>query len=133
MKEYLFAYGTLVDHHVPREIADTVKQLKPAGTGYIFACLYDLGEYPGAVLDESRRHKVFGRIFELPADPRVLERLDDYEAFDPKQPAASLFVRKRTEINRSNQPPLKGWIYEYNGDLKSSSLIKSGYYSKVSA
>lgn len=132
MKEYLFAYGTLIDGNTPREIAATLKQLKPVGKGYIFARLYDLGEYPGAVLDDSKHHKVFGKIFELSADRRLLERLDDYEAFDPKRPAGSLFVRKRTAINRTNQPPLTGWVYEYNREVNSSSVIKSGHYSKLS-
>ena len=132
MKDYLFTYGTLAEDKAPHQIVAAVKQLKPVGRGYIFARLYDLGEYPGAVLDHSKRHKVFGKIFELPADPKLLGRLDEYEAFDRKRPAASLFVRKRTAINRSNCPPVTGWVYEYNRDVNSSSTIKSGRYWKVS-
>jgi|SRR5215211_1295218 len=133
MKSYLFAYGTLLDRHAAPEIATTVKQLNRVGKGYIFARLYDLGEYPGAVLDKSHRHKVFGEIFELPSDRKLLQRLDAYEAFDPERPNASLFVRKRTAINRWSQPPLTGWVYEYNGDVNASSRIKNGHYSKVVA
>jgi gamma-glutamylcyclotransferase (GGCT)/AIG2-like uncharacterized protein YtfP len=132
MKQYLFAYGTLAEDNVPREIAAAVKQLTIVGAGFIFACLYDLGEYPGAVLDERQRYKVFGKIFELPADRNLLDRLDAYEGFDPERPAASLFVRKCTAINRPRQAPVTGWVYEYNGDVHASSLIKSGHYSKVS-
>jgi gamma-glutamylcyclotransferase (GGCT)/AIG2-like uncharacterized protein YtfP len=132
MKDYLFTYGTLAEDDAPRQIVATVKKLKPVGNGYIFARLYDLGEYPGAVLDHSKRHKVFGKIFELPGDRKLLEQLDQYEAFNPKQPSASLFVRKRIAINRSNCPPVTGWVYEYNHDVDSSSAIKSGHYWKVS-
>src|SRR5262245_17632130 len=106
MKQYLFAYGTLADGSPPPEIATAVKQLKSLGKGYSFARVDDLREYPGAVLDDSKRHKVFGKIFQLPADSQLLTRLDEYEAFHPKRPAGSLFVRKRTAINRPNHPPL---------------------------
>src|SRR5437868_13519901 len=131
MKEHLFVYGTLADDNVPRKIAATIKQLHPAGEGYIFARLYDLGEYPGAVLDSSKRHKVFGKIFELPADRRPLEQLDSYEAFDPKRPGASLFLRKRTRIHRPDQPSVTGWVYEYNGTVNSMPVIANGRYSKM--
>jgi gamma-glutamylcyclotransferase (GGCT)/AIG2-like uncharacterized protein YtfP len=131
MREYLFAYGTLADD-TPQEIAATVKQLKFVGEGFIFGRLYDVGEYPGAVLDDTRRSKVFGKIFEIGADPSLLQRLDKYEGFNRRRPAKSLFVRKRIVINRPNKAPLTGWVYEYNRDLKSTPVIKTGRYSKVS-
>jgi gamma-glutamylcyclotransferase (GGCT)/AIG2-like uncharacterized protein YtfP len=133
MKQYLFAYGTLADGNPRQEIATAVKQLKSLGKGYIFARLYDLGEYPGALLDDSKRHKVFGKIFQLPNDSQILTRLDEYEAFDPRRPAGSLFVRKRTAINRPNHPPLTGWVYAYNGRVSSQPLIKHGHYAKLSS
>lgn len=132
MKDYLFVYGTLAGDRVPQEIAATVKRLKFVSEGFIFGRLYDMGEYPGAVLDDVRSDKVFGKIFELGADASVLERLDKYEGFDPERPSTSLFLRKRTAINRPNRPTLAGWVYEYNGHVKSASLIKTGRYSKVS-
>jgi gamma-glutamylcyclotransferase (GGCT)/AIG2-like uncharacterized protein YtfP len=132
MKEYLFVYGTLANENVPEEIASTVRRLKYVGDGFIFGRLYDLGEYPGAVLDGDRRNKVFGKIFELPDDREVLECLDAYEAFDPQQPSKSLFVRRRTTISRPKQPPLMGWMYEYRGNVGALPLIEDGQYSSAS-
>jgi gamma-glutamylcyclotransferase (GGCT)/AIG2-like uncharacterized protein YtfP len=132
MKDYLFAYGTLADD-TPQEIAATMRRLKFVGEGFVSGRLYDIGAYPGAVLDDTHGDKVFGKIFELPADGSLLERLDEYEGFDSQRPTTSLFLRKRTAINRRNRPPLAGWVYEYNGDVKSASIIKTGRYSKVSA
>ena len=133
MNQYLFAYGTLADANPPRKIATVVKKLKCLGKGYIFARLYDLGEYPGAVLDDSKRHKVFGKIFKVGDDSELLTQLDDYEAFDPKRPEGSLFVRKRSAINRANHPPLTGWVYEYNRSINSEPLIKHGDYARISS
>jgi gamma-glutamylcyclotransferase (GGCT)/AIG2-like uncharacterized protein YtfP len=109
-----------------------MKRLKFVGNGFIFGRLYDIGEYPGAVLDDSHRSKIFGKIFELGADASLLERLDRYEGFDRERATTSLFVRKQTIISRPNQPPLTGWVYEYNRNVDSAPMIKAGRYSKAS-
>jgi gamma-glutamylcyclotransferase (GGCT)/AIG2-like uncharacterized protein YtfP len=133
MKDYLFGYGTLAAENAPREIAGTVKKLKCLGEGFIFGRLYDLGEYPAAVLDSSPRSKIFGKIYELPDDPRLLDRLDAYEEFDSEHPARSLFVRRQASINRPNKQKVKGWVYEYNGDVRSLPRIRNGRDSKMAA
>jgi gamma-glutamylcyclotransferase (GGCT)/AIG2-like uncharacterized protein YtfP len=132
MNDYLFAYGTLAENKAPQEIAAVIRRFKTAGKGFVFGRLYDVGEYPGAVLDEAGREKIFGKIFEVPSDGLLLSRLDAYEGFDPERPTKSLFVRRPTIINRPNDSPLAGWIYEYNGDVRSLPVIKSGHYSKIS-
>jgi gamma-glutamylcyclotransferase (GGCT)/AIG2-like uncharacterized protein YtfP len=132
MKDYLFVYGTLAKEIAPREIAAAVKKLKDVGRGFILGRLYDIGEYPGAVLNGGPQDKIFGRIYQLPGDPAVLDQLDTYEGFDPAAPAQSVFVRRRTSINRPNKTILKGWVYEYNRDVSSQPRIKNGQYSQSS-
>jgi gamma-glutamylcyclotransferase (GGCT)/AIG2-like uncharacterized protein YtfP len=132
MKDYLFAYGTLAGTHPPQEIATTVKRLKYIGDGFIFGRLYDLGDYPGAVLESETHNKVFGKIFELSPDRTLLKRLDRYEGFDPHRPAGSLFIRRRATISRPDRSPLTGWVYEYNGSVNSQAVIKGGQYAKAS-
>jgi gamma-glutamylcyclotransferase (GGCT)/AIG2-like uncharacterized protein YtfP len=132
MKDYLFVYGTLATG-APTEIADTVSQFKCAGDGFVFGRLYDLGEYPGAVLDETTNDKVFGKVLEVTAGATLLERVDAYEQFDPRNPGESLFVRKRATIHRDDGPPLTGWVYEYNRDVNSAIVIRDGRYAKISA
>jgi gamma-glutamylcyclotransferase (GGCT)/AIG2-like uncharacterized protein YtfP len=133
MKDYLFVYGTLAEENAPREIADDVKELKYIGKGLDFGRLYDLGDYPGAVLDAGARRKIFGKIYELPSNSKLLNRLDTYEEFDPEHPAKSLFVRRQTSINRPNKKKVKGWVYEYNKGVRHRPLIENGRYSKKSA
>jgi gamma-glutamylcyclotransferase (GGCT)/AIG2-like uncharacterized protein YtfP len=131
MKDYLFVYGTLAKEIAPREIAAAVKKLKDIGQGFILGRLYDIGEYPGAVLNGGPQDKIFGKIYQLPGDPAVLDRLDKYEGFDPAHPSQSAFVRRRTSISRPNKTTLKAWVYEYNRDVSSQLGIKDGQYSKV--
>ena len=112
--QYLFVYGTLLPGRAPAGIAATVDRLKPAGDGFVRARLYDLGEYPGIVLDETGE-KIPGKIFRLPAEPEVLKRLDEYEEFDAAQPEASLFVRKKWPVTKKNgNKKLICWVYVYN-------------------
>ena len=132
MKDYLFAYGTIAEHNGPQEIAGAVRQLKYVGDGFVFGRLYDLAEYPGVILENHRRHKIFGKIFEVPAGSSVLEQLDAYEGFNPRRPTDSLFVRRRTAIRRPKQPVLKGWVYEYNEPIESLPMIENGRHSKMS-
>jgi len=133
MKDYLFVYGTLAEENAPREIADTVRKLKYVGKGFVFGRLYNLGKYPGAILEDKARHKIFGKIFELPSDRKLLNRLDAYEEFDPKRPAKSLFLRRQTSISRPNRKKVKGWVYEYNGNVGARPLIENGRYSRKAA
>src|SRR5579862_1521398 len=91
---HLFVYGTLSPRHAPPEIAATVRRLRPVGAASVRGRLYDLGEYPGAVLNKNSRSVIRGEVFELPGDQNTLTSLDDYEGFEPAKPGSSLFVRR---------------------------------------
>ena len=128
MKQYLFVYGTLKNEFAPPEIAGTVKRLKFVGDGFVHGKLYDLGEYPGAVL--GTRDKIFGSIYELPDDENILRELDNYEGFNPQKSKESLYLRRKIKVYTNNKT-LTSWIYEYNQDLTNKPRIKSGNYSTL--
>jgi gamma-glutamylcyclotransferase (GGCT)/AIG2-like uncharacterized protein YtfP len=112
--QYLFVYGTLLPGRAPTEITPTLRRLRAVGDGFVRGRLYDLGEYPGVVLDETGE-KIPGKIFRLPEEPEVLKRLDEYEEFDAAQPEGSLFVRKEWPVTRrSGSKKLICWVYVYN-------------------
>jgi gamma-glutamylcyclotransferase (GGCT)/AIG2-like uncharacterized protein YtfP len=78
--------------------------------------LYDLGAYPGLLLDESNS-LVIGEVYEV--DDETLKKLDDFEA-------SSNYVRKEVEISFAAQKRL-GWVYEPNPeDYSLRTLITSG-------
>jgi gamma-glutamylcyclotransferase (GGCT)/AIG2-like uncharacterized protein YtfP len=111
----LFAYGTLREGRAPREIADTAALMQPIGKGVARGRVYDLGAYPGAVFSvcEDAR-EIEGEVFEVP-DEAVLRALDAYEGFEPNDPAASLFVRVRIEVQMSGTgESIDCWAYQYN-------------------
>src|SRR5258708_20900133 len=94
MKRYLFSYGTLLPQRAPAEIAPVVRHMRRIGPGKVRGRIYDLGDYPGAVLSKSGPI-ILGEVFELPDKPDILGKLDEYEGFDAANPQGSLFVRKR--------------------------------------
>src|SRR3954469_16246371 len=109
MKRYLFSYGTLLPNRAPAEIAPVVRRLRRVGRGRVHGRLYDLGEYPGAVLSKSGP-VITGQIFELPDDPEVIKKLDEYEGFNPSGHQGNLFVRKRRLVNIDNGKRVWCWI-----------------------
>jgi gamma-glutamylcyclotransferase (GGCT)/AIG2-like uncharacterized protein YtfP len=116
LSNLLFVYGTLRPDHAPSEIADAVRWLIQIGPGTIRARLYDLGAYPGVVLDESGSGRVDGEVFALP-DAATLARLDAYEDYRPHDPEGSLFLRVKTTVTMQTGAREDCWVYVYNGEL----------------
>jgi len=129
-KRYLFSYGTLLPSLAPPEIKPTVRRLRRVGSGFVRGQLFDFGEYPGAVLTRTGS-RIIGQIFELPDDPEVLHRLDEYEGFDRSDPQASLFVRKRRYVELEDGRKIFCWIYGYNRPVKKARRLSGGVYSKA--
>ena len=133
MTEYLFLYGTLKPNEVASGVAETVKTLQRVGAATVPGRLYDFGDYPGAVIDQSAKTSIKGELFELPNDDTALKALDDYEEFNRADRKNSLFVRTRTVATLQGGRQLNAWIYVYNRNPGSARQIASGDYSKSRA
>jgi gamma-glutamylcyclotransferase (GGCT)/AIG2-like uncharacterized protein YtfP len=125
VSEYLFTYGTLQPGRAPAEIAPAVATLQRVGAGRLRGLLYDLGEYPGAVPDETAATEISGTVMRLPADEGALRQLDEYEEFNPASPEKSLFVRRLYMVRLDSGTMLQCWIYVYNRDPKGAPMMGS--------
>jgi len=113
----LFAYGTIRKSHAPSEIADAVRCLRLLGKGTVRGKLYDLGDYPAAIFEPQASTLIEGNVYEVP-NVTLLNKLDAYEEFDPRNPADSLFIRKRRKVRLiKNGEETLCWVYEYNGPI----------------
>lgn len=131
MAEYLFVCGTLRRDVVPRvssELAALMQQLPFIGFGTVRGQLFDLGEYPGAILGEDFGTKVVGEVYELPHPKEVLDVLDVYEGFIPGELEASLFARIKATVVLENGTTLDCWLYAYNDWVLNGRLIENGDY-----
>jgi acetylornithine aminotransferase/acetylornithine/N-succinyldiaminopimelate aminotransferase len=126
MSEYLFVYGTLQPASAPPEVKEIVGRWRRVGSATALGQLYDLGDYPGAVLDSGTSTRIIGEVYELPKDPAVLATLDEYEGFDAEAPQESLFQRVKTEVKLAEGGKQEVWIYVYNRDVSDQKPRKAG-------
>jgi gamma-glutamylcyclotransferase (GGCT)/AIG2-like uncharacterized protein YtfP len=114
-KHLVFVYGTLrrggagaMSIRFPN--SKFIAETKVSGS------LYDLGAYPGLLLNESNS-KVLGEVYE--ADDETLKRLDDFEA-------SSHYLRKQVETSLGIHRKAC-WVYEPDPEFYSHrTLITSG-------
>ncbi|HTX75571.1 MAG TPA: gamma-glutamylcyclotransferase family protein [Terracidiphilus sp.] len=125
---FLFAYGTLQPGLVPSELVPLVARLSVVARGSIRGILYDLGGYPGAVIDPRAEGCIHGVVYRLPEDPDIFSELDSYEEFDPDAPAESLFRRILHPVATDGNSDLDCWLYVYNRDPGSATILKSGVF-----
>src|ERR1700751_34212 len=130
MPDHLFVYGTLSPRHAPPGIPATGGRLRSVGQASVRGRLYDLGEYPGAVLSKNSRSVIRGEVFELPGDKSTLSSLDDYEGFEPNKQASSLFLRRAWPVTMDDGKRVQCWVYVYNGTMKDAQPMRSGRYSR---
>ncbi|HKO98470.1 MAG TPA: gamma-glutamylcyclotransferase family protein [Pyrinomonadaceae bacterium] len=114
-KHLVFVYGTL------RREASRPMLLQFPGSRFVTdatvsGSLYDLGPYPGLVVNESNS-LVKGEVYEV--DEELLNELDQFEA-------SSDYLRKRVEILIGSEKK-EGWTYEPSSESYSlNRLIPSG-------
>lgn len=118
MTQHLFAYGTLQPGLAPAEIVPMVERLCLVGEGFLIGKLYDLGTYPGAVIDPAAEWNIYGTVYELPEDAEILSALDDYEG--PQ------YVRIEQLVRLVGGGVLTCWVYAYQGRPNDDQFIASG-------
>jgi gamma-glutamylcyclotransferase (GGCT)/AIG2-like uncharacterized protein YtfP len=133
MSDYIFLYGTLLPELATDEVAEIINRLRPVGHARVRGSLYDLGEYPGAVINSSLKSVIHGEVFELPQDESLIKALDEYEGYDPQDINGSLFVRLKTLVEMDDGRKLDSWVYVYNQDIRSAIIIPEGDYAKWSS
>ncbi len=99
-KHFVFVYGTLRSGGAGA-MATRFPSAKFIAGAKVCGRLYDLNEYPGLVLDESKS-LVTGEVYEV--DDETLNQLDEFEA-------ASNYLRKQVEIPLGNNRRTC-WTYE---------------------
>jgi gamma-glutamylcyclotransferase (GGCT)/AIG2-like uncharacterized protein YtfP len=127
--EHLFVYGTLRRSTAPPQLRALVEGWRWLGEAWVAGRLYDLGPYPGAVLDDAGAERIFGELVELPGDPALWRRLDRYEGFDARRPEWSLFRRVRCEVQGCDAPR-EAWIYVCGREPAAEhSVVRGGRWS----
>ena len=97
-------------------MSDLFPAAKLIGQANLLGSLYDLGAYPGLLLDEANS-LVMGEVYEI--DDEILRVLDEIEA-------ASDYGRKQVEVSLGKHS-VRCWVYKPNAQLAPQRiLIASG-------
>ncbi|MBC7929400.1 MAG: gamma-glutamylcyclotransferase [Rubrivivax sp.] len=114
-KHLVFVYGTLRRGNA-RAMSIRFPNSKFIADAKVSGSLYDLGAYPGLLLDDSNS-SVIGEVYEV--DDEILNELDEFEA-------SSDYLRKQVEISFDTHRKLC-WTYEPNAEFHTlHTLITSG-------
>lgn len=114
-KHLVFVYGTL-RRGGARAMSIRFPNSKFLADARVSGSLYDLGAFPGLLLNESNS-LVIGEVYEV--DDEILNKLDDFEA-------SSNYLRKQVEISLGAHRRMC-WIYEPNPEFYSPrKFITSG-------
>jgi gamma-glutamylcyclotransferase (GGCT)/AIG2-like uncharacterized protein YtfP len=99
-KHLVFVYGTLRRGSGARAMSIRFPDSKFIAEAKVTGSLYDLGAYPGLLLNDSNS-LVTGEVYEV--DDELLNKLDDFEA-------SSSYWRKQIEISLDAHKT-RCWIY----------------------
>jgi gamma-glutamylcyclotransferase (GGCT)/AIG2-like uncharacterized protein YtfP len=120
--DHLFAYGTLMTGFVRRPLLGPDAIL--VGPARVRGSLFDFGEYPGLVLDDSGW--VVGELYRVPDLATRLPTLDRAEWYDSADEAGSLYVRRPAAVTLTDGSARDVWLYVYNGPPGRGPRIPSG-------
>jgi gamma-glutamylcyclotransferase (GGCT)/AIG2-like uncharacterized protein YtfP len=114
-KHLVFVYGTL-RRGGASAMSIRFPNSKFIAEAKVSGSLYDLGAFPGMLLNESNS-LVIGEVYEV--DDETLNKLDDFES-------SSYYRRKQVEISVGTHRKM-GWTYEPNPEFYAHrTLITSG-------
>ena len=85
--------------------------------------LYDVGEYPAAILSSSNSDKIYGTVLKIKNPENTFKVLDTYEGVE-----ALLYLKKSVTVYLENQIEIKAWVYIYNHSVSHLKQITSGDY-----
>jgi gamma-glutamylcyclotransferase (GGCT)/AIG2-like uncharacterized protein YtfP len=125
--KYIFVYGTL-----KRSVANPMGAMMRRHAHYIAEAIiagrmYDLGPYPGLVLEDSGT-AVYGELYEITQPNALLALLDAYEGCADDDPQPHDFVRVLATVRDTDGVDYRAWVYVYQGHVEPSAVLQSGYY-----
>jgi gamma-glutamylcyclotransferase (GGCT)/AIG2-like uncharacterized protein YtfP len=126
--KYLFVYGSLMSafnhemHHLLKEKCVFISHAKVAGE------LFDLGDYPGAVISQTAQGFVKGELYQI-NDASIFTALDVYEGCSLQDPLPHEYIRIIASALIADGTSINAWVYHYNWQLDSGKTpLRDGDY-----
>ncbi|MSO65329.1 MAG: gamma-glutamylcyclotransferase [Alphaproteobacteria bacterium] len=131
MNDLLFVYGTLRRTVGAPAHALFAEQATFFDDALLQGRLYDLGNYPGAVLSDRLVEKVQGEIYRLHTPKRTLDLLDEYEGIHGGTKAwPEAYARVTHGVTARHHGRINAWVYVYRLSVAGRPLVASGDYAE---
>ncbi len=124
--KYLFAYGTLQQEFKISINDKLTKMLSPKEEGIFIGQLFEVNQYPGAIISETG-YPIKGQLFEV-LDKKAWQLMDDYEECSEQFPTPYEYKREQIIITTKEGKTIKAWTYLYNRPTNDLTEITSGDY-----
>jgi len=126
LHDHFFFYGTLIPEYAPEHLREVLAGFHSLGEGWLRGTLYDFGNYPGAIFEDSAPSQVFGRVYMGSSDDLLLAELDRYEGYDQLSPTKGEYIRRRRSVTLANRTVQQCWMYDYNWSTEGFPIIAEG-------
>lgn len=124
---HLFVYGSLLSGFKSHAYEYIRKYFKLLGEATIKGTMYDMGEFPVVVSQDTGR-VIKGELYEI-NNPNefsfAMAQLDDYEGLYPEEGEEVFYEREAADVN-FNGETVTAWVYWYNRDVADKRIVESG-------
>lgn len=129
-ERHIFVYGTLRKALRHEMVGVLVREAHFVGEASVRGVLFDLGTYPGLVVNEQATGLVKGEIYALraPSADGTLAALDEYEGCAPSDVEPHEYRRVLVQVTLADGRMLSAWAYVLNRALAGLTPIPSGDY-----
>ena len=124
--DHIFFYGTLMRTFPLRVRAGIDDWLEYVGSGRVAGVLFDLGSYPGLVVDSDS--EVCGEVYRILDPFKLFDRVDTIEDYRATAPSEGEYVRQRMSAILDDGRATIVWGYVYNQRVPSFRRIECGDY-----
>lgn len=129
--EYIFVYGTLMSTFLENPLRLLLeKNTQFVGEAYTYGKLFLVDYYPGLIHNNPHEnHKVYGEIFSINRSLDFLASLDEYEDYNPKDIANSLYIRElKACFLLDNSKSFNCHTYIYNKNVHNLKILTNGRF-----
>jgi gamma-glutamylcyclotransferase (GGCT)/AIG2-like uncharacterized protein YtfP len=129
-ERHVFVYGTLRKALRHKMAGVLAREAHFVGEASVPGMLFDLGTYPGLVVNAQATGLVQGEIYALraPGADGTLAALDEYEGCAPTDVEPHEYRRILVQATLADGPMLSAWAYVLNRPLAGLTPIPTGDY-----
>lgn len=126
--EYLFVYGSLrkAMGHPAHEFVQ--KYYEYIGEAKTKGILYNLTDFPAAIQTDDEKY-IVGELYKIKNLDELsfaMAQIDDYEGVLDEDGNTPLYKKVKGDVILENGDNINAWVYFYNRNIDSQSIIESG-------